>query len=255
MFNAMETKNACVKWIRDWFEQNGKGCTAVLGISGGADSTIAAALCKEALGKDRVLGVLMPNGTQPDIDDSYEVVKLLDIRHVYADISSTYDSVVSSANRIFSYDEYGFKRCEYLEITGQAHINLLPRIRMSTLYFISQSVNGRVVNTCNLSEDFIGYLTRYGDGAGDFAPLGGMTKTEVVAVGDTLGLPEHLVHKIPSDGLCHKTDEDNFGFSYTVLDHYIRTGECENVNAKEKIDALHQKNQFKFKPIPSFRFD
>lgn len=251
-FNASLVKEQCVQWIRDWFEKNGPGCNAVLGISGGADSTIAAALCVEALGKDRVIGVLMPNGDQADIKDSYAVVDLLGIKSITAQIEDAYGEILRRIENIRVCDENGFCHVEYLTPSEQARINLAPRIRMSVLYAVSQSMNGRVVNTCNLSEDYIGYSTRYGDGAGDFSPLGGLTKNEVVAIGDTLGLPEYLTHKIPSDGLCGKTDEDNFGFTYDVLNRYIRTGECDDPETAQKIRALRDRNMFKLKPIPHF---
>ena len=125
---------------------------------------------------------------------------------------------------------------------------------MATLYAISQSVNGRVANTCNLSEDYIGYSTRWGDSVGDFSPLANLTSEEVVAVGVECGLPKELVCKTPSDGLCGKTDEDNFGFTYAELNKYIRTGVCESEVKKEKIDKLHAKNLFKLQPIPSYPY-
>lgn len=239
--DAMKLKDQCVEWIRNWFEENGSGCKAVIGISGGKDSTVVAALCVEALGRDRVFGVLMPNGEQPDIDDAIDVVNHLGIDFTKINISVACSDI---AGRVY----YGIR-----EVTEQARINLPPRIRMVILYAISQSIGGRVANTCNLSEDWIGYSTRYGDGAGDFAPLGGLTCSEVVQIGLALGLPEEMVKKVPSDGLCGKTDEDSFGFSYAVLDHYIRTGECKDIAIKAKIDYLHKKNEFKLKPIPVFR--
>ena len=120
------------------------------------------------------------------------------------------------------------------------------------LYAISQSRNGRVANTCNLSEDWVGYSTRYGDSVGDFSPLSNLTKTEVKLIGKELGLPDDLVCKVPSDGLCGKTDEDNLGFTYDVLDRYIRTGEIDNAETKAKIDSMHEKNLFKLQLMPSF---
>lgn len=240
-FNAIEAKSACVEWIKQWFEHNGKDCNAVIGISGGKDSTVVAALCCEALGKDRVIGVLMPCGYQPDIDDSYKVVKHLGIKHYTIDIKDA----IMGLNNQFPKD---------IEISRQTCINLPPRIRMATLYAISQSCNGRVANTCNLSEDYIGYSTRWGDSVGDFAPLAHFTSEEVVAIGDACGLPYELTHKTPSDGLCGKTDEDNFGFTYEVLNKYIRTGECEDETIKAKIDAMHKKNLFKLMPMPTFDY-
>lgn len=240
MFDAIKVKNDCVQWIRDWFEINGKGCNAVIGISGGADSTVVAALCVEALGKDRVIGVKMPCGEQPDIDDSNKLIKHLGIKSYTMNI---WDAVIGIDNQ-FPTD---------IEISKQTTVNLPPRIRMATLYAISQSVNGRVANTCNLSEDWVGYSTRWGDSVGDFSPLSNLTKTEVKEIGRVLGLPNELVYKTPSDGLCGKTDEDNFGFTYNVLDRYIRTGEIEDMDIKAKIDSMHEKNLFKLQPMPSFK--
>lgn len=227
----------CVEWIRNWFAENGPDCKAVVGISGGKDSTIVAALCVEALGADRVIGVLMPNDKQNDIDDARNVCKILEIQNIEYDIHQVLWEITFHIAGQLSLFEEG--------ISKQAAINLPPRIRMATLYAVSQSVNGRVANTCNLSEEYIGYSTRWGDNVGDFSPLGCLTKTQVVELGIEMGLPYYLVNKTPSDGLCGKTDEDNFGFTYDALDKYITTGECENEETKEKIDSLHNKNKFK----------
>ena len=243
MFDAKKAKDGAVQWIRDWFEENGKGCNAVVGISGGKDSSIVAALCKEALGKERVIGVLMPNGEQKDIADAKALVAYLDIPNYICNIKEAVDGVVHSL------ESAG------VEISRQTIVNLPPRIRMSTLYALSQSNNGRVANTCNLSEDWVGYSTRYGDAAGDFAPLGKLTVQEVKAIGRELDLPDILVDKIPSDGLTDRTDEDNLGFTYAELDKYIRTGVIENTQTKERIDRLHRLNEFKLKPIPCFEYE
>ena len=240
MFDAVKVKNDCVQWIRDWFEVNGKDCNAVIGISGGADSTVVAALCVEALGKDRVFGVLMPNGEQSDISDSIKLVNHLDILYTTVNIQDAYYDIVNNIDLPL--------------ISNQTKINLPPRIRMATLYAISQSINGRVANTCNLSEDWVGYSTRYGDSVGDFSPLSNLTKTEVKEIGRALGLPNELVYKVPSDGLCGKTDEDNLGFTYDVLDRYIRTGKIEDTDVKAKIDSMHEKNLFKLQLMPSFQY-
>ncbi len=242
MFDAKKTKADVVQWIRDWFEANGKGCNAVIGISGGKDSSIVAALCKEALGKDRVIGVLMPNGEQRDISDSKALVAHLGIPYYICNIQAGVNGVLQALT------DSG------VEISRQTRVNLPPRIRMSTLYALSQSHNGRVANTCNLSEDWVGYSTRYGDAAGDFSPLGKLTVQEVKAIGRELDLPDFLVEKIPSDGLTDKTDEDNLGFTYAALDKYIRTGVCEDEQVKARIDRLHALNEFKLKPIPCFEY-
>lgn len=237
MFNAEKTKDECVKWIKDFFENNGKGCNAVIGISGGKDSSVVAALCVEALGKGRVIGVLMPNGEQSDIDMAQLLVTHLDIEHYIVNIKDAVDGVKSAIP---------------FEISKQSATNLPARIRMATIYAVSQSKNGRVANTCNLSEDWVGYSTRYGDAAGDFSPLSHLTVTEVKAIGRALGLPDVLVDKVPIDGLSGKTDEDNLGFTYDELDRYIRTGKIDNIEHKEKIDRLHKLNLFKLQLMPSF---
>jgi NAD+ synthase len=251
MFNAKQTKDDLVQWIRDWFDDNGPECNAVVGISGGKDSSVVAALCVEALGADRVIGVMMPNGGQKDIDMSFKLVNHLGIRHMIVDINDAYYAVLQSI-----IDGAYNQRQDFPEfrISDQTKTNLPPRIRMTTLYAISQSVNGRVSNNCNLSEEWVGYSTRWGDNVGDFAPLALLTVGEVKAIGYELGLPVDLIEKVPSDGLCGKTDEDNLGFSYDTLDRYIRTGECEDKEAKEKIDRLFYKNRFKNRPIPMFPY-
>ena len=236
-FNAEKTKNECVQWIRDFFEQNGKGCNAVVGISGGKDSSIVAALCVEALGKDRVIGVLMPCGEQSDIDMAKLLVDTLGIRHFVINIKDAVEGITKAIP---------------FELSDQSRVNLPPRIRMSTLYAVSQSHNGRVANTCNLSEDWVGYSTRYGDSVGDFSPCSHLTVQEMKAIGRLIGLPDALIDKAPSDGLCGKTDEDNLGFTYAELDRYIREGVIENEDHKALIDRRHANNLFKLQLMPSF---
>jgi len=238
MFNAEKVKNECVQWIRDFFEENGKGCNAVVGISGGKDSSIVAALCVEALGKERVIGVLMPNGEQADIDMAKLLVSHLDIKHFIINIKDAVDGIKSSLP---------------FEASAQTLVNIPPRIRMTTLYAVAQSNNGRVANTCNLSEDWVGYSTRYGDQAGDFSPCSFITVQEMKEIGRLLGLPDVLVDKVPIDGLCGKTDEDNLGFTYAVLDRYIRTGEIDDPETKELIDRKHKANLFKLAYMPCFK--
>ena len=258
-FNAKQEIVRISEWIHEWFSQNGPEAKAVIGISGGKDSTVAAALCVRALGADRVIGVLMPNVSQPDIEDARRVVQLLRISALEVNIGpavhALYAAITSSMHGMV--DE---------PISESNRINTPPRIRMTTLYAIAQTMpcGGRVCNTCNRSEDFIGYSTKYGDSAGDFAPLAQYTVTEIRAIGHELGLPADLIDKAPADGLCGKTDEDNIGFSYDVLDKYILTskfddsmlhiivpGDCADVRVKQKIDQMHRANLHKLLPMPS----
>ena len=240
-FNVEKAVDGAVKWIRDWFEESGKGCNAVLGISGGKDSSVTAALLVRALGKDRVIGVMMPKGEQADINMSKLLISHLGIKSYEINILGAVEGL-----------EKELKAQEF-EYTDQARINLAPRIRMSTVYAVSQCNNGRVANTCNLSEDWVGYSTRYGDSVGDFSPLSSFTVHEVKEMGRYLGLPAELVDKAPSDGLCGKTDEDNLGFTYAVLDRYIREGVCEDPAIKERIDTLHKRNLFKLSFMPVYK--
>lgn len=243
MFDAEKVKNEIVAWIRNWFDENGKGCKAVVGLSGGKDSSIVAALCVEALGKEKVLGVMMPKGEQFDIDVSHALVEHLGIEGIVMNIQKAYEGIESEMNAQFD------------EMSVQTRTNLPPRLRMTMLYAVSQTVNGRVANTCNLSEDWVGYNTRYGDNAGDFSPLCKLTVQEVKAVGRALGLPSMFVDKVPIDGLQSKTDEDNLGFTYKVLDRYIREGICEDEEIKKNIDRRHEMNLFKLMPMPFFEYE
>ena len=242
-FDAVKATQATTDWIREWFDRNGPGCNAIIGISGGKDSSIAAALCVAALGKDRVIGIMMPNGEQSDIDMAQLLVDHLGIEHYVINIKGAFDSLceqISSAG---------------VEISSDTIINLPPRLRMSTLYAVGQSRNGRVVNTCNLSEDWVGYSTRYGDSAGDFSPLSFFTTAEIRAIGRVLGVPSVLIEKVPTDGLSGKTDEDKLGFTYEVLDRYIRTGEIDDPAVKERIDTLHERNLFKLRYMDCFQYE
>lgn len=241
-FNVEEITEDLILWIREWFNNNGKDCNAVIGISGGKDSTITAALCVRALGKDRVIGVMMPNGIQSDIADSIKVCEILGIENYTININ---DATTALLNQI---------TCNNIDITRQSRDNLPPRIRMSALYAVSQCRNGRVINTCNLSENFIGYFTKYGDGTGDMSPLANFTVTEVKAIGKYLGLPTELIEKVPADGLCGKTDEDNLGFSYDILDKYIRNHICDDDNIKTIIYNRHRANSFKMRSMDSYPY-
>lgn len=242
-FDVKKVTEDMIHWIREWFETNGKGCNAVIGISGGKDSSVAAAVCVEALGKDRVIGVLMPNGEQHDIDMSRKLVDHLDIESYTINIQAGYDGLLTEVKKKLG------------GVSRDTEINLAPRVRMATLYAVGQSRNGRVVNTCNLSEDWVGYSTRYGDSVGDFSPLSMLCVREVKAIGRYLGLPEDLIEKVPIDGLCGQTDEEKLGFTYEMLDQYIREGICEDAEKKAKIDRLYAINRFKVRFMDVFPYE
>ena len=243
-FNAEKTANDVINWVRTYFEQNASPSTyAVIGISGGKDSSVAAAVCAKALGKDRVIGVLMPQGEQADISFSHLLVDTLGIKSYTVNIGDTVSTFMNELSK-------------HIEPSQQAVINTPARIRMTTLYAIGARVGTPVVNTCNLSEDGVGYSTKIEEAAGDFSPLSDLTVTEVLQIGDYLGLPKELVHKVPIDGLCGKTDEENLGFTYAELDRYIRglTDLSDKPELKAKIDRMHANNLHKLKLMPKFEY-
>ncbi|MGL4345237.1 MAG: NAD(+) synthase [Cellulosilyticaceae bacterium] len=245
VFDAEQVTRQLVDWIKVYFENNGPSSKAVIGISGGKDSSVVAAACVLALGKERVVGVLMPNGEQEDIQYSYDLCKHLGIVYTVVNIGETVRAQMIAL-------EDAAKCLGMSEITDVTRINTPARIRMTTLYGVAGLMGGRVANTCNLSEDWVGYATKFGDGAGDFSPLAMLTVQEVKAIGKALGLPQKFIDKTPIDGLCGKTDEDNLGFSYEVLDRYIREGICDQQETKERIDRMHQYSLHKVLPMPHF---
>ncbi|MGI6721569.1 MAG: NAD(+) synthase [Anaerovoracaceae bacterium] len=252
MFKEPEKiKDEIVAWIREYFEKNGKGCWAVVGISGGKDSSVAAALCREALGKDRVMGVLMPSGVQSDISCSRQLVEHLGIPHMEINVGAAVDALLGTIA----------KNEDLRALTGsdqlptETRVNLPARIRMTTLYAVAQSLpgGGRVTNTCNRSEDYVGYSTKYGDAAGDFSPMSHLCVQEVRQIGRVLGLPQNLIEKVPTDGLSGKSDEEKLGFTYETLDRYILEGVCEDEEVRRRIDHLHAINLHKLQLMPSFQ--
>lgn len=247
--NPKEIKDRLVDWIRDYFDHNGPGCTAVVGISGGKDSSVTAALCVEALGKDKVLGVLMPDGIQSDIADAIALVEHLDIKHLVVNIGDTTKALTAAIEGAEGFDLVA------ASMSRDSIINMPARLRMTTLYAVGQSLpkGGRVANTCNRSEDYVGYSTKYGDAAGDFSPLQNILVEEVRQLGHELGLPDFFINKTPSDGLSGQTDEDKLGFTYAQLDHYILTGQCQDPEIQAKIDSMHAMNMHKLQLMPAFK--
>lgn len=245
-FDVKKTTQDVISWVRELFEKTASPETkAVIGISGGKDSSVAAAVCTAALGKDRVIGVLMPQGVQSDIDCARQLVEHLGIKSYEINVGEAVDAVKKTVSGALG------------ELTDQSRINIPPRVRMTVLYAVGACMNGRVCNTCNASEDYVGYSTKYGDAAGDFSPLSDLTVEEVIAIGDELGLPRNLTHKVPSDGLCGKTDEDNLGFTYALLDSYLRgeTDLSDKPEIKENIERRHRANLHKLRLMPKFEFD
>lgn len=236
-----QTKDNIVQWIRDYFAENGPECSAVIGISGGKDSSVVAALCVEALGKDRVMGVMMPNGYQSDISDSHRIVEALGIGYKIVNINDAYLAVLDKLEGT-------------MRVSEQTKVNLPPRLRMAVLYAVAQSLpnGGRVANNCNRSEDFVGYSTKYGDSVGDFSPLANLMVHEVKQIGHELPIPGDLVDKAPADGLCGKTDEDNLGVSYAEIDSYIMNGCCAVEKNERIIERMHQRNLHKLRWMPTF---
>ena len=230
-----------IEWIRNWFEVNGKGCNAVIGISGGKDSTICCALLCEAIGKDRVIGLMLPNGTQHDLNVAQEICEYYGIQN--------YTINISHAVRIYK----SALELNGVEISDQTRYNIPPRVRMTTLYAFSQSLNGRVVNTSNLSEDYVGWMTMFGDAAGDFSPLSFLTVTEVKKLGYEIGVPAKWVDKIPEDGLVGSSDEEALGVTYKQIDEYVCTGHVEgNEKAENRIKELTSKSAFKLRPMAAY---
>lgn len=232
-FDAETTAKKCIEWIQYYFK-NTNGENAIIGLSGGKDSAIAAALCVQALGKEHVIGVMMPYGHQNDIEDAYAIASHLGIRTIEVNIKPMVDDILNGLHQI---------------LTPQTIQNVPPRIRMTTLYAIAQSNNGRVCETCNYSERLMGYMTLWGDGVGDFSPLGDLLVSEVIAIGDYLGLPQNLVHKTPSDGLCGKTDEENMGFSYDEIEDWVNCFYLRYLNSNDPVSNRYEKNKWKMSMV------
>lgn len=236
------TVTKIIDWIKEYFIKNGPECKAVIGISGGKDSTVAAALLCKALGPNRVIAVQMPQGFQYDIDVSNEVIDYLEITEHYN------INIGSSCQEIF------LSLPNDIRIQPQVTSNVPARVRMNILYAIAASRHGRVVNTCNRSEDYVGYSTKFGDAAGDFSILSNYTATEVKEIGIELGLPKNFIEKPPEDGLSGLTDEENLGFSYDVLDNFLLNGITPPYEIYKNIEQRHKRNLHKISPIPTCPF-
>ena len=246
LFNANTVKDKLIQGIRDWFEKNGKGCNAVIGLSGGKDSTIVAKLCADALGPDRVYGVGIPDSKQ-GVNEADEIAKWMGIHYATVNIGQLTTGVYAQTNNIFG-----------VQMSAQAEQNIPPRMRMLVLYAVSQTMNGRVIGTCNASENYIGYFTKYGDGASDFEPIAELTVHEIYQIGDALGIPRKWTYKTPDDGLPNSMPDDEkfekMGFNYEKLDKYIHNGTSGDEVADAAIMKMHNNNMFKLKPVETIKF-
>ena len=231
-------------WIKDYFVNNGPDCKAIIGISGGKDSTVTAALLVKALGKNRVIGVKMPQGNQHDIDVANKVIDYLGIRSYEINIGDVCESLYHAIDEGYDFDST-------VKNNPQVTSNSPARVRMTVLYAIAALEHGRVANTCNRSEDFIGYSTKFGDAAGDFSVLSEYTVSEVRQIGKALGIPNEFIFKAPEDGLSGKTDEDNLGFTYGELDHFLLQRHYPSYDVYKNIEERHKRNLHKINPMPS----
>ena len=244
-FDVKKQTEALIAYTRDWFNKFGDNSRAVIGISGGKDSSVTAAVLKEAIGTDRIRAVIMPNGEMSDIDDAILLANHLGLTYEIVPITDYYNAAIAT-----------FEKATTFDVTKDLKINLAPRLRMSTLYAVAQGqgVTSFVVNTCNASEDYVGYSTKYGDAAGDVSLLQDLTVTEVLQVGEYLGLPKQLVHKVPSDGLSGMSDEDKLGFKYAQLDEYISDSNADiPADVRESIQKKYVANLHKLQLMPAFK--
>lgn len=244
-FNVEKQTKQLIEYTRKWFNKFGTDSRAVIGISGGKDSSVTAAVLKEAIGAERIRAIIMPNGEMSDLDDAKLLVEHLGLTSEIIPITDYYNAAIAT-----------FEKANTFDVTKDLKINLAPRLRMSTLYAVAQGqgVTSFVVNTCNASEDYVGYSTKYGDAAGDVSLLQDFTVTEVLQIGEYLGLPEKLVHKTPSDGLSGMSDEDKLGFKYAQLDEYI-SGNKEGIPADiiSSIERKHVANLHKLELMPAYK--
>ncbi len=234
-----DLKNSIIDWIKDYFNENADADGAIIGLSGGKDSSVVSKLLVEALGKDKVFGVLMPNGVQKDMDDSLKLVEFLGIDYQIVNIQEAYNGIINAIGEE--------------SLSKQGKINISPRLRMTTLYAIASSKNYRVAGTGNKSEGFVGYTTKWGDNAHDFNPIASLNTEEVMSLGDALGLPPELAHKTPSDGISGLSDEDNLGFTYKQINTFMAEGSTGDAELDKKISETNKRNLHKAQPIPFFQ--
>ena len=217
-------------WIKNYVYNEAHASGVVLGMSGGKDSLVTAKLCVDAIGKENVLGVIMPNGNMKDIDIAKRSCDVLGIRYYIVNINNAYNNIINNISPLL--------KTENKDLNTVTTFNIPPRLRMVTLYAVAGSMGYLVANTSNLSEGMVGYTTKWGDNVGDFSPIANFTKEEVCEIGLLFGLPADLVNKVPEDGLSGKSDEDKLGFPYSSLGNYIRKGIKDDYF--DKIEKMHK---------------
>lgn len=233
-------KDDIINWLTTYKNENHVP-GVVLGLSGGKDSTTVAMLAKKVWG-DNVVGIMMPNGVQPDIDDTKAIAEKLDLWTMNVNIGSAMTAMLDAIA---------------IDVSDKSKTNIPPRLRMTVLYAIAQTLGYQVIGTGNYSERFIGWTTKWGDSACDLNPIGNLTKTEVVEIGlelaEEFGLDKKFIEKAPGDGLTGKTDEDNFGFTYHDLDGFLLNKMPSDPEIEQKIMNMHLASLHKVNPIPMFK--
>lgn len=231
-----------ITWVKEYVKNsNAKGI--VIGNSGGKDSAVVMAIAVNAIGKENVLAVGMPClSNESDLEDAKLVANTFGVKMITADLSKTYLDLETEIQKSLN-----------KEISTDSKINMKPRLRMTTLYSIAQSLGYLVIGTGNLCEATVGYTTKWGDSAYDFNPIANFTVEEVLEIGRILGVPEKIIKKAPNDGLGSGTDEEKLGILYSQITEYINTGKTEP-KAMEKIKELNQKSEHKRKPSPVYPY-
>ena len=235
-------KNKIVEWIRDYYRTNNlKG--AVLGVSGGKDSAVVAGLMSEAIGPENVVGLTLPcHSRQMDADGAKLVADHFGFELLNVDLTDVCDLFESNIDKLGDFTA---------EQRSDSSINLKPRLRMSTVYYMAallSKVKGGtyiVPGTSNACELYVGYFTKGGDSVFDIAPIYNLTVDEVIGVGEALGVPEEVLYRVPDDGLSGKSDEEKMGVKYADISSLIKGEEVDELE-REKIEKLHAKTRHKF---------
>ena len=236
-----------IKWIKGYVENSGaKG--VVVGNSGGKDSAVVIAMATKALGCDRVLAVSMPcYSLDSDVEDAELVASTFGVKMLNIDLNNTFDVYEKMINSVLNSELT-------MELNDESKVNSKPRLRMTTLYSIAQTMNYLVIGTGNLCEIMVGYTTKWGDNSCDFNPIGNFTVEEVLEIGKYLGVPENILLKSPADGLGFQTDEEKMGIKYKQISEMIETGNTDEI-AKERIINMYNKSKHKRTLPPIYKFE